>query len=512
MTNKNLWLGTEASYLEYLGQNKIIEDLQASQDPVVLQARSSYDSDESDNPLLEMSGSIAVININGMITNRDDWIAKFLGMTTYAGIRDAMLTALENQYCQAIVLNISSPGGQVEGVDNTAQLIPRVDALKPVYAYAMGNMTSAAYWLGCSAREVYAGVTSYVGSIGVMARHRELSKMYEKEGVTDTNIRGGKYKALAQDNEPLSAEAKQMMQDQVDYLYGIFLDHVSAMRGKSSAAMHSIAADGREFIGQQAIGVGLIDGIMTFDEFMSMVSAKTLDNGGANANTASKPNRTTINGDRTMSTKALTDQQVAALAAGASTTAASTGAETTAAATDAGAQGTAAAGTAAAGTEATTTEATTQATTEAAATADKTAAGTTTEAASASVEMVAFLKDELKAANNALAAANTELGILKATGDSPHLKALTDIAIAACNNMAVGLGGTAIDMSAMTAAQIVAHHGKLAADFKEKFKAGGVAAVDATTTETEMQASKQVDPLAEHRLKAAGGRQKATKS
>ena len=53
------------------------------------------------------------------------------------------------------------------------------------------------------------------------------------EGIAVTVIRAGKYKALADPNEPLSKAAEAQIQAMVDAAYGVFVDHVSAMRGRT---------------------------------------------------------------------------------------------------------------------------------------------------------------------------------------------------------------------------------------------------------------------------------------
>ena len=61
-------------------------------------------------------------------------------------------------------------------------------------------------------------------------------------------------------------EGKQSIQDQVDYLYSIFIDSVAQQRGVGAQTVLNNMADGKIFIGQQATNAGLVDGIATFEE------------------------------------------------------------------------------------------------------------------------------------------------------------------------------------------------------------------------------------------------------
>ncbi|MBK9580342.1 MAG: S49 family peptidase, partial [Fibrobacteres bacterium] len=94
-------------------------------------------------------------------------------------------------------------------------------------------MASAAYWLGCSAGRVYSGKAALVGSIGVKATFKEYSKANEMEGVTVTVIRAGKYKALADSNEPLTKAGEAQIQAMADASYEVSVDHVAEMRGRT---------------------------------------------------------------------------------------------------------------------------------------------------------------------------------------------------------------------------------------------------------------------------------------
>lgn len=170
-----------------------------------------------------------------------------------------------------------------------------------------------------------------------------------------------------------------------------------------------------------------------------------------------------------MARKTLTEQDIAALAAGVTLGAdASPAVEPEAGAVEAGA---AEAGAADAGVAP-----------EAAA--DAASASAKPEAASEEVAKndgaLKLLASQLKDAQGELLAAKVELA--KAQDKMADLEAvvnpLKDIAVKAANNMRVALGGSALDMSAASAAQVLADHANLAATFTAKFKVGGVSATE----------------------------------
>ncbi|MEX0599058.1 MAG: S49 family peptidase, partial [Rhodothermales bacterium] len=58
----------------------------------------------------------------------------------------------------------------------------------------------------------------------------------------------------------------------VDYLYSIFVDTVARHRGTSPENVLERMADGKLFVGQQAIDAGLVDGVSTLDQLVEMLS------------------------------------------------------------------------------------------------------------------------------------------------------------------------------------------------------------------------------------------------
>ncbi|MDH5528380.1 MAG: S49 family peptidase, partial [Nitrospirota bacterium] len=113
------------------------------------------------------------------------------------------------------------------------------------------------------------GPTAQVGSIGIIATHIDQSQADAKQGIRVTEIAAGKYKGLASSHAPLSQDGKDQIQQKVDYLYGVFVETVARHRGVPVETVLKDMADGRVFIGQQAIDAGLVDGTATLEELIN---------------------------------------------------------------------------------------------------------------------------------------------------------------------------------------------------------------------------------------------------
>lgn len=467
VTEEKVWAGTEASLHAALEAEEARATRMAAGD------RSSNQDRDVSRLLSVDDDGVATINIKGPLNNDadNDW-NEWLGMTGYPEIREAMISAATDTSVKHIILDIDSGGGAVSGVDDTAKLIRLVhDNVKPVTAFTDGAMYSAAYWLGASAGQVFASKAAGMGSIGVIATHMERSEMLKEAGIGVTVIRAGKYKALANGVEKLTEEGKAQIQAGVDAAYKIFVGHVSEMRGKSYEFADSVMAQGREFYGQAGADAGLIDGIKSFDQVMSDVKRNFVDPAIKSAYTPGKQTSglrvEKDNGENGMGMKvrkALSEQDIAALAAGATLEADQ--------ALEIGTPGQE-------DQQAAPAEASVETTTV-----EDEGTGVGSEANNAATEVDAsagtlkFMAEQLRSAQDDLVAARVELS--KAKDKVAELAAvvepLKDIAAKAINNMRVALKGSPMDMSASSPAQILAEHAALTTSFTTKYKVGGVAA------------------------------------
>jgi signal peptide peptidase SppA len=215
---------------------------------------------------------VAVLPVNGVLGKRANLLTQVSGMASTELLGNDFKSALNDQSITGIVLSVDSPGGTVDGTQTLASIVASARGIKPVVTLASGCMCSAAYWIGASAAELYiSSGTDQVGSIGVVAGHKDISKAESIQGVKTTEITAGKYKRVSSQYEPLSESGRANIQETVDYLYSIFVADVAQARGVSTETVLNDMADGRVFIGQQAIDAGLVDGVSTLEGAIARV-------------------------------------------------------------------------------------------------------------------------------------------------------------------------------------------------------------------------------------------------
>ena len=221
-------------------------------------------TDTDKKPAYTVTNGTALVPVRGVLRKAADPVLEYLGFysTTYGAVKEAFDAALADPKVNRVCMVIDSPGGMVAGAKELCDHIYAARGTKPVIAYADGRMCSAAYWIGSAADAIYAPRTAEIGSIGIIATHVDFSGADEKAGVKYTYLTAGHYKAMGNDSEPLSEEARAYIQDQLDTLYDVFVEGVS--RNRSVDADRALAmADGRVFLADRAVEIGLIDAIKT---------------------------------------------------------------------------------------------------------------------------------------------------------------------------------------------------------------------------------------------------------
>jgi len=218
-------------------------------------------------------GAVAVIPIYGVISRRVNLMSQISGGTSTEKLTAQFRQALGDASVKAIVFDVDSPGGGVEGVPELAEEILKGRAQKKIVAVANSMAASAAYWLASAANELVVTPSGEVGSIGVFAEHEDISKALEDAGVKVSLISAGKYKTEGNPYEPLSEEARAELQSKVDAFYEMFVKSVARGRGVAQSAVRAGFGEGRLVLAQDAVKGRMADRVATLDETLARLGA-----------------------------------------------------------------------------------------------------------------------------------------------------------------------------------------------------------------------------------------------
>ena len=212
----------------------------------------------------EVIDNIAVIPVEGVIGKGVSALEKSSGVTDVGDISAMLDWAGGDDAVEGIVLKIRSPGGTVTGVPELGAKVLALRDHKPIISWTDEMMDSAAYWIGSSANAVYATNSATVGSVGVYMSLMDQSRRAELAGLKPEVFKGGKYKGIGIPGTSLSDEQRAYLQDRVDYLHSEF--RAAVRDGRAGVEIDNATMEGQDFFASEAMSVGLIDAVATWEE------------------------------------------------------------------------------------------------------------------------------------------------------------------------------------------------------------------------------------------------------
>ncbi len=171
----------------------------------------------------------------------------------------ALNDAAKDKKVKAIVLRVNSPGGAVTASESMTHAVREAKKVKPVVVSMSGLAASAGYEISCFGTKIVAHPTTLTGSIGVFATLPEVGNLLQKKlGITTDTVMTNKNSTGLSFYRPLSADARNMLQRNVEDFYITFTQRVADGRGLRRSYVDSIAR-GRVWTGLQAKEIGLVD-------------------------------------------------------------------------------------------------------------------------------------------------------------------------------------------------------------------------------------------------------------
>ena len=169
------------------------------------------------------------------------------------------LREVEEREFPALLLRIDSPGGTVGDSQEIHAALLRLRAKGCRVVASFGNISaSGGVYIGVAAESIVANPGTITGSIGVILRGNDLSKVFERIGIRFDTVKSGVYKDILSPDRPLSPEERALLQELIDSSYGQFVRVVAEGRSLTEETVRSFA-DGRVFSGEQAKSLGLVD-------------------------------------------------------------------------------------------------------------------------------------------------------------------------------------------------------------------------------------------------------------
>jgi protease IV len=206
---------------------------------------------------------IVVIPLSGTITTGSSSMLSGSAITPDL-VRNYLRKAEADRRVKAIILDIESPGGEIEPCEEILLEIRKIKETRKIVVSMGGMAASGGYYISAYADKIVALPSTSTGSIGVISQLMNIEGLLDKFGIEVETFTGGKYKDMYRGFRDLTPEEEEIMQEMVDAFYEQFITVVAEGRGLNKEKVRELAT-GQIYNGTEAKGLGLVDELGDLD-------------------------------------------------------------------------------------------------------------------------------------------------------------------------------------------------------------------------------------------------------
>jgi len=235
-----------------------------------MELTSDRNSDEEDDDDEEgQANAVAVVfAVGGIESGQGDDAT--IGSERIAGaLREARL----DPEVGAVVLRVNSPGGSALASDVIwRETVLLKEAGKPVVASMSDLAASGGYYISCAADHILAQPNTITGSIGVFGLLPSAGKLLKERMSLDFDgVKLHEHADALSMHTPIGGEALAAINEGVTEIYDAFIERVAEGRGMTVEAVDAVAR-GRVWTGQDAMDIGLVDGMGNLKDAVAMAA------------------------------------------------------------------------------------------------------------------------------------------------------------------------------------------------------------------------------------------------
>lgn len=165
-----------------------------------------------------------------------------------------------------VVLKLESPGGVVHGYGLAAAQLMRFRAKQiPLIVTVDKVAASGGYMMACVANKILAAPFSIIGSIGVIVQLPNFHRLLQDKHIDFEQFTAGAFKRTITLFGKNTDEGREKLQHEIEDIQKLFKDLITHHRQQIDIQK---VATGEHWLGQQALGLNLVDEIKTSDEYL----------------------------------------------------------------------------------------------------------------------------------------------------------------------------------------------------------------------------------------------------
>jgi len=195
---------------------------------------------------------VGSLKVKGFIGNADFYVKKIHKF-------------LKDPEIKALFLKIDSPGGLPGSSQAIFNELKKFKQEKPVVVFVENICASGGYYIAAAADHIVTTPSALVGSIGVLLNLPNIKELLNNWNVKFDYIQSGKFKTAGSPLKDPTSEELEYLQKLSDVNYKQFLKDISQSRSLNEKDF-KVWADGKVFVGTEALKLKLIDQIGSYQE------------------------------------------------------------------------------------------------------------------------------------------------------------------------------------------------------------------------------------------------------
>ncbi|APC91977.1 MULTISPECIES: protease SohB [Francisella] len=165
-----------------------------------------------------------------------------------------------------IIIRIDSPGGVVNGYGFAAAQLERIRQAGINLTVCIDQVAaSGGYMMSAVAHKIIAAPFAIVGSIGVVGTIPNIRELLEKNGINVEMHTSGEYKRTLTTVGVNTEEGRDKFKQDLENIHELFKKHILIYRPNLDITK---VATGEYWFGKDALELGLVDKIQTYDDYL----------------------------------------------------------------------------------------------------------------------------------------------------------------------------------------------------------------------------------------------------
>jgi serine protease SohB len=213
-------------------------------------------AEEKNKRSQENSKNIYVLNFNGDIK-----------ASAVASLREE-ITAILNVATtnDEVIVRLESAGGMVHGYGLAAAQLMRIRTRSIPLTITIDKVAaSGGYMMACIANKILCAPFAIVGSIGVIVQLPNFHRKLQDNHIDYEQLMAGEYKRTLSVFGENTPEGREKLQQEIEEVHQLFKNLISEYRQQVNVQQ---IATGEHWLGQQALGLQLVDEIKTSDDYL----------------------------------------------------------------------------------------------------------------------------------------------------------------------------------------------------------------------------------------------------